>query len=118
MSIKIKYITIIVKDMDESIKFYKEVMDFEVNSQYTPLPEVTITLMKGKGDAMIELIKDTVHDIGFYSVGMDVEDLNSAIKKLKSKGTEIIMGPIDITVGSLAFLEDPNGVKIALIQHN
>lgn len=118
MNAKVKYSTIIVKDMEESIRFYKDIMGFEIDSQYTPLPEVTITLMKGKGDAMIELIKDTVHDIGFYSVGMDVEDLNAAIKELKSKGTEIIMGPIDITVGSLAFLEDPNGVKIALIQHN
>jgi lactoylglutathione lyase len=28
------------------------------------------------------------------------------------------MEPMPITVGTLAFLEDPNGVKIALIQHH
>jgi len=118
MNAKVKYSTIIVKDMEESIRFYKDIMGFEIDSQYTPTSDVTITLMKTKGDAMIELIKDSMHDVGFYSVGMDVEDLNAAIKELKSKGTKIIMGPVDITVGSLAFLEDPNGVRIALIEHN
>ncbi len=115
---KVKYATIIVKDMDESIKFYKEVMGFEIDSQYNPLPEIIITLMKGKGDAMIELIKDTTHDVGFYSVGIDVENLNATIKELKSKGAKIIMEPVPIMAGSLAFLEDPNGVRLALIQHN
>lgn len=31
---KIKYATMIVNDMDESIKFYTEVMGFEIDSQY------------------------------------------------------------------------------------
>ncbi len=118
MDIKVKYATIIVKDMDESIKFYTEVMGFEVDSHYNPQPGILITLMKGKGDAMIELIKDTIHDIGIYSVGMDVEDLNATVKELISKGAKITMGPVPTMVGSLAFLEDPNGVRIALIQHD
>lgn len=118
MNAKVKYSTIIVKDMDESIRFYKDIMGFEIDSQYTPTSDVTITLMKTKGDAMIELIKDSMHDIGFYSVGMDVDNLDAALKEMRSKGAEIIMGPMPITVGSLAFLEDPNGVRIALIEHN
>ncbi|KUO72365.1 MAG: S-D-lactoylglutathione methylglyoxal lyase [Desulfosporosinus sp. BRH_c37] len=114
---EVKYATIVVKDMDESIKFYAEVMGFEIDSQYNPQPGIMITLMKGKGDAMIELIKDTIHGIGLYSVGMKVEDLNTTVKELKSKGAKITLGPVPIMVGSLAFLEDPNGVRIALIQH-
>jgi len=114
---KVKYATIIVEDMDESIKFYTEVMGFEIESQHNPLPGVTITLLKGKGDAMIELIKNTKYETGFYSVGMDVEDIYATVKELKLKGVKITMEPIPITVGKLAFLEDPNGVRIALIQH-
>ena len=49
---------------------------------------------------------------------MDVEDINTTVKELKSKGARITMEPIPITVGTLSFLEDPNGVKIALIQHH
>ena len=115
---KVKYATIIVKDMDESIKFYTEVMGFEIDSQHNPLPGATITLLKGEGDAMIELIENTQYETGLYSVGMDVEDINKTVKKLKSKGAKITMEPIPITVGNLAFLEDPNGVRIALIQHH
>jgi len=115
---KVKYATIIVEDMDESIKFYTEVMGFEIDSQQNPLPGTTITLLKGEGDAMIELIKSTNYKTGLYSVGMDVEDINTTVKELKTKGAKITMEPIPITVGTLAFIEDPNGVRIALIQHN
>lgn len=107
---KVKYATIIVKDMDESIKFYKDIMGFEINSQHNLSPGVTITILKGEGDAMIELIKNTENEPSFYSVGMNVEDINVKIKELKSKGAKITMEPRPIIVGMLAFLEYPNGV--------
>ena len=49
---------------------------------------------------------------------MDVEDINTTVKELKANGAKITMEPTPITVGTLAFLEDPNGVRIALIQHH
>ena len=115
---KIKYVTMIVNDMDESIKFYSEVMGFEIDSQYDLGPAGTITLMKGEGDTMIELIKNPVDETGMFSVGMDVEDIDATVKELKAKGAKITMEPMQITVGTLAFLEDPNGVRIALIEHH
>ena len=115
---KVKYLTIIVKDMEESIKFYTEVLGLEIHSQFNPQPGVIITLLKGEGDSMIELIENMKDEPGLFSVGMDVEDINTIVKDLKNKGAKITMEPVPITVGSLAFLEDPNGVRIALIQHN
>ena len=67
---------------------------------------------------MIELIKNKENKTGLYSIGMDVKDINATVKELKSRGARITMEPMPITVGMLAFLEDPNGVKIALIQHH
>jgi lactoylglutathione lyase len=116
--LKIKYTTMIVNDMDESVKFYTEVMGFEIDSQYNLGPAGTITLLKGEGDAMIELIENTENETGLFSVGMDVEDIHGTVKELKSKGAKITMDPVPITVGTLAFLEDPNGIRIALIQHH
>ena len=115
---QVKYVTIIVQDMSESIEFYTKVMGFEVASQHKPVPGVVITLMKSQGDAMVELIQNPTDEIGLYSVGMQVEDLDATVQELKSKGARITMEPVPITVGTLAFCEDPNGTKIALIQHH
>ena len=115
---KVKYATIIVSDMEESIRFYTEVMGFEIASQHTPAPGLVITLMRSKGDAMVELIKNPHDEIGLYSIGMDVENLRATVEELRAKGARITVEPVPISVGSLAFCEDPNGVKIALIQHD
>ena len=117
---KVKYATMAVADMDESIEFYTEVMGLEIESRHNPRPGLTITLLKGEGDAMIELIEDKENprETGLFSVGMEVEDINTTVNELRSKGARITMEPIAITVGTLAFLEDPNGAQIALIQHH
>lgn len=117
INMKIKYTTIIVEDMDESIKFYTEVMGFKIDSQYNLGPAGAITLLKGDGETMIEIIKNPIDKPGLFSIGMDVEDLNTVIKDLKEKGAKVIMELTEITVGLLAFIEDPNGARIALIQH-
>jgi lactoylglutathione lyase len=104
--------------MDESVKFYTEVLGFEIDSKFNLGPGMAITLLKGEGDAMIELIKNNVNETGLYSVGMEVKDINTTVKELRSKGAKITMEPVAITVGTLAFIEDPNGARIALIQHH
>jgi lactoylglutathione lyase len=115
---KVRYATIIVADMGESIAFYRDVMGFEVDSQFKPAPGVVITLMRDQGDAMVELIKNPTDRVGLHSVGMEVEDVSAIVEDLKSKGATITLEPIRTLVGSMAFMEDPNGVKIALIQHD
>ncbi len=114
---KVKYATIIVNDMEESIKFYTEVMGFEIDSTYNLGPAGSITLLKGEGETMVEIIQNPQDEPGLFSIGMDVLDLHTTIKELKSKGAKVTMEPIQITVGLLAFIEDPNGARIALIQH-
>lgn len=114
---KIKYSTMIVKDMDESVKFYTANLDFKIDSQYD-LPQSKIILLKGEGETMIELIQDEVNDVGLYSIGMDVEDMDVEVERLKSKGIEFLMEPVEISVGSMALFKDPNGVNIVLVNHN
>ncbi len=114
----VKYATIIVRDMEESLRFYTEVMGFAVDSRHTPFPGAEIILLKGGGDAMVELIKNADDAPGLYSVGMEVGDMDATIRDLTSKGATITKGPLPISVGTLAFIEDPNGVRIALIHHH
>lgn len=66
---------------------------------------------------MVEIIENPTDEIGLFSIGMDVEDLDATLKELKSKGVKVTMETTKTTVGTMAFIEDPNGVKIALIPH-
>ena len=79
----------IVNDMEESITFYTDVMGFEIDSQHDLGPAGTITLLKGEGDTMVELIKNSVDNPGLYSIGMDVEDIHTTVNELKSKGAKV-----------------------------
>lgn len=113
---KIKYATMIVNDMEESVKFYTETLDFSV-SEVFDVPGGKITLLEGEGFAGIELIENSSFDTGLYSIGMDVEDIQGEVESLKSKGADIAMDPVEIQVGYMARVVDPNGINIVLVQH-
>jgi lactoylglutathione lyase len=115
----IKYSTIIVKDTEESIKFYTEVMGFKKDSEYLPpIPGTKITIMKGEDEVMFELIENKAFHPGTYSTGVEVDDLEAAIYNAKAKGAKVITEITPILVGSMAMIEDPNGARIAFIHHH
>ena len=113
---KIRYATIIVNDMEESVKFYTETLDFTVDEVFD-VPGGKITLLNGEGFAGMELIEHPSYDVGIYSIGMDVEDINEEIEKLEEKGAEIALRPMPTQVGYMARVIDPNGINIVLVQH-
>ena len=106
----------IVDDMEESVKFYTETLDFTVDEVFD-VPGGKITLLDGEGFAGLELIESTNYETGLYSVGMDVEDINEEIRKLEEKGAYIALKPIETQVGYMARVVDPNGINIVLVQH-
>jgi len=53
---------------------------------------------------MIKLIKNTENKIGLFSVGIEIEDINSTLKELKSKGAKITRYPTAITNWNPNFL--------------
>jgi len=123
---KIKYTTIAVADMDESIKFYTEIMGLKIDKQFNPRPGLNITFMKGEGESIIELIEflenpqnpaENPQKPGLIAVGMEVEDIKTTVEELKYKGAKFTLEPTQTPFEILAFIEDPNGVRIALIQH-
>lgn len=78
----------IVDDMEESVKFYTETLDFTLDEVFD-VPGGKITLLDGDGFAGLELIESEAFETGLYSIGMDVEDINEEVKKLEEKGAEI-----------------------------
>jgi lactoylglutathione lyase len=119
-TMKVKYATIAVSDMKESIKFYTEVLGFKIDHELNPYPGLNITFLADEGEAMVELIEDLKEPKkpGIFMIGMEVEDMDTTAKKLIAKGAKFTRDPIEVGDGAkLAFLIDPNGVEIELIQH-
>ena len=115
MDTYVRLATIIVKNMEESVGFYSDVMGFRVNSEYDLGAMGRITLMQGSGDAMVELIESPSYPVGFWSVGIAVDDMEAAMAKYRAEGAKILGEPVPITGGSCAFIEDPNGVRLAIV---
>lgn len=82
---KAMYNTMIVNDMEESVAFYKDICGFEIDSTYDLPNGAQITLLKSGEHTYVELIKDNVHEVGYYSIGMDVEDIEKEIEDLEVK---------------------------------
>lgn len=114
---KIKYVTIIVDDMDKSAEFYTKVLGFEVEEVFD-LPGGKIVLLGNGNETGFELIQNSTFKTGFYSVGLDVEDIHEELENFRKNNVEIAMEATRISVGMMARVIDPNGVNIVLIQHD
>lgn len=117
MKIKVQYSTIIVKNLKESIKFYRDVLGFKEGYHVDTPDGGAITIMKSENGASVELIENTNFEVGLYSIGTDVNNLDETIRYLKEKGYETTGPVIPTTVGRMTFVLDPNGVRICLIEH-
>jgi lactoylglutathione lyase len=116
-----------VGDLDRSIKFYTEVLGMQLLRR-KDYPDGKFTLaFVGYGPesegAVIELTHnwDTDHyDLGngFGHVALAVEDAYAACAEIKKRGGRVVRqaGPMKHGTTVIAFVEDPDGYKIELIQ--
>jgi lactoylglutathione lyase len=116
MKISVQYATIIVKNLEESVAFYRDVLGFS-QGYHVDLPVGQITIMHSPGGASVELIEAEPFPLGPYSVGTDVDDLDETLEILKNRGC-VPLGPVAATtVGRQVFIQDPDGNRICLIEH-
>ncbi len=131
MNFRFIYTGIRVKNMDESIKFYTEVLGMEIadkRQRTEPTKGEVVTLKSPDSNQLLEL-NFYQSDSPFYApyengedldhIAFDVENLESAISDLRKKGVEIVVEPYQIgaDVGwKEAFVKDPNGIWIEFLQ--
>ena len=118
MGIKVQYMTMIVNDLEESVCFYRDVLGFKEGYHVDTPDGGAITIMNSNGGASVELICNKNFPTGLYSVGTDVDNLEETIKKLNEAGYQTTGPVIPTTVGKMTFVEDPDGVRICLIEHS
>jgi len=116
-----------VGDLARSIKFYTEVLGMDLLRQ-KEYPEGKFTLaFLGYGDekhhTALELTYnwDSDHyDLGngFGHLAIEVDDVYEAAEKIRASGGKIIREPGPMNAGTtlLAFVADPDGYEIELLQ--
>ena len=116
-----------VNDLEESIKFYTEVLGMKLLRE-KEYPEGKFSLaFLGYGNetenTVIELTynwdkNDYEHGNAFGHIAIEVDDIYKACEETKNKGVKVIRDPGPMMGSSLllAFIEDPNGYKIELIE--
>ena len=112
--------TLNVKNMDESLKFYQEVIGLPLNRRFAAGPGVEIAFL-GEGSAEIELISNgTGSDITVgkdISWGFEVDSLDGAMAMMGQKGVAIQGGPFQPNPHTRFFyVLDPNGMKIQIVE--
>jgi lactoylglutathione lyase len=119
---KASWITIYVKNMEESLKFYTEIIGLEIAHRSSPQEGLDIAFLNA-GGIQVELIYDSnklEFSIGKdISLGLTVESLELTIKDIKEKGVKTIIGPISPSPHiSFIFVFDPNGFKIQIAEQS
>ncbi|TVR72640.1 MAG: VOC family protein [Spirochaetaceae bacterium] len=119
---KFCWVTINVKNMEDSVAFYRDIVGLTVKRRLKPTPGAEIVFLGSGDDAEIELIRRADVPHPWYgagiSLGFAVESLEAQMSFLKAKGIHDIGGPLapDPSI-SFIYIEDPNGVRIQFLQY-
>lgn len=117
-----------VNNLDESINFYTKALGMNVISK-NDYPEGEFTLVflsygTSKQDPCIELTYNYgkhSYNLGdaFGHIALETDDIRATCEKVRTLGYKVVREPGPMKHGStvIAFIEDPNGYKIELIEH-
>jgi len=118
---KFLWTTINVKDMESSLKFYKEVVGLTVDRTMKPNENMQIAFL-GSGETKVELIYDGANKNRSYSndisIGFEVESLEATIELLKGKGIKVEGGPFQPNpMIKFIYVLDPNGMRVQFVEN-
>jgi lactoylglutathione lyase len=115
-----------VNDLDESLKFYCDVLGMRLlRKRDYPSGRFTLAFVGYGAESETAVIELTYnwdthqYDLGnsFGHIAVGVEDIYKTCADLRSRGAKIVRepGPMKHGGSEIAFIEDPNGYKIELI---
>jgi lactoylglutathione lyase len=116
-----------VGNLDRSLAFYTEVLGMRLlRKQDYPGGKFTLAFVGYEDEANGAAIELTYnwdtdrYDLGdgYGHIALEVEDAYAACETIRSKGGRVVRdaGPMKHSTTVIAFVEDPDGYKIELIQ--
>lgn len=119
---KFGWVTLYVKNMDQSMDFYNRIVGLEISRRLNPTETMDIVFL-GKQETKVELIYDQNHqsfDYGKdFSIGFEVPSLDECIALMKMEKIEIIAGPFQPNPKTKFFyVLDPNGLKVQFYEQS
>ena len=117
----LSWVTVTVKDLDQSIRFYTDVIGLTLESRRPAGPEMELAFL-GDGETKLELICNrAVTEFSYgasISLGFEVASLDQTMAALEEKGIALLSGPFQPGPQiRFCFITDPNGLKIQLLEH-
>lgn len=122
---KIAHTSITVKNMEESINFYCNIIGLKfVSRREIPENKAEIAFIEGdEGGSALELTfwsekKDWVDGDQLDHIAFVVPDVKRSIEQFRSNGVEVAKEPYSLqgSKNMIAFIKDPNGIWIELIE--
>jgi len=116
-----------VGNLDESLNFYCDVLGMKLlRKKDYPSGEFTLAFV-GYGDESDNTVIELTHNWGtdkydlgnaYGHIALGVDDIYGTCEQIKHKGGKVVREPGPMKHGStvIAFVEDPNGYKVELIQ--
>lgn len=122
---KIDHIEIVPTDINRTIEFYVSVLGFKIRERFpVPIPPMKEIAYLELGGTVIELISvekpaatpQNPWKVGYRAIAIEIDDMDSTVNYLKSKGIAITWGPVSTGKSKRAEIQDPDGLPIELRQ--
>ena len=116
-----------VGNLDRSVKFYTELLGMkELRRRDVPDGKYTLSFV-GYADESSQAVVELTYNYGvdtyelgnaFGHLAIGVPDIKSAVEKVRGAGGKVTRepGPVKFGTTVIAFVEDPDGYKIELIE--
>ncbi len=128
MQLRMTYTGIRVKNMEDSLRFYTEILGMRVVDPLVSAPPTEGQVVTLRSQDSTQLLELNWYEAGSrfgpaYSNGEDLDhlafecdDLTDTIGELERRGIEVIFRLKEIDGWNEAFVRDPNGIWIELLQ--
>jgi len=120
--VRFDHIGIKSHDVEKSLDFYTRILGFQILERIDMVGRSFYFI--GNDDTRIEIEDANPGDVrldcstgyGLYHIALVVKDIDALAERLKKEGVKFIMEPIQLREDrKIAFIEDPDGVNIQLI---